>query len=130
MRDSAAAAGEVWSELGRELARVHAVASNAGNRSILPPGPPRQAASRAADWLTTGRCALVRRSAPVCWPRLSGRHRLASSPPALRLLTLHGLSGGRILAGSAPGRRARTLMPSNRSAVARVPPHCHDTKTA
>jgi aminoglycoside phosphotransferase (APT) family kinase protein len=55
---SPAAAAEVWRELGRELARLHAVAPDAANRSIPPPGPlpdPRELvdAHAAAGWFTT-----------------------------------------------------------------------------
>jgi aminoglycoside phosphotransferase (APT) family kinase protein len=39
------AAREIWRELGRQLARLHAVAPNAENRSIPPPGPCRIRAS-------------------------------------------------------------------------------------
>lgn len=52
------AAREIWRELGRQLARLHAVAPNAENRSIPPPGPlpdPRELvdAHAAAGWFTT-----------------------------------------------------------------------------
>jgi aminoglycoside phosphotransferase (APT) family kinase protein len=55
---SPAAAGDIWRELGRELARLHAVAPDAANRSIPPPGPlpdPRELAEThaAAGWFTT-----------------------------------------------------------------------------
>jgi aminoglycoside phosphotransferase (APT) family kinase protein len=54
---SPAAAADIWRELGRELARLHAVAPDAANRSIPPPGPlpdPRDLvdARATAGWFT------------------------------------------------------------------------------
>jgi Phosphotransferase enzyme family len=54
---SATAAAEVWRELGRELARLHAVVPDGANRSMPPPGPlpdPRELvdAHAQAGWFT------------------------------------------------------------------------------